>query len=191
MDCSKPVPGIAITLYIIDSSFNSGINSLPCCERTKAKMTKRTLTLPSSNFACLSAKTKRGVYPPFIFFIMILSAEAVGFKSKNANTGTKTSATSKEPSITNTILSAIGEYNFPANPSRLRRGINTAAIINTANVTGFATSLAASAISFKRGVSGLSCSLRKVFSTITIVPSTIIPTAIAKPLRLIKLALTP
>ena len=91
------------------------------------------------------------------------------------------------------IDNAIGVNILPSTPSRENKGVNTSIIINTANNTGLATSLAASAI---RKATPWSPSFTfskclKMFSTMTTEPSTIIPMAIASPPKLIKFAEIP
>ena len=91
------------------------------------------------------------------------------------------------------IVIAMGANIFPSIPSRESKGINTKIMMPTPNSTGLPTSDAASKImrffdspDFKR-----SPNLAKVFSTTTTEPSTIMPMAIARPPKDMRLAEIP
>ena len=91
------------------------------------------------------------------------------------------------------IVIAIGANIFPSIPSRESKGINTKIMMPTPNRTGLPTSVAASKMILFLDSPDLrrSPSLAKVFSTTTTEPSTMMPIAIAKPPRDIKLAEIP
>ena len=91
------------------------------------------------------------------------------------------------------MVSAKGANIFPSMPSKPRSGMNTRIMMPTPNSTGVPTSVAASKTIrfFDSPCLSRSPNLAKVFSTTTTEPSTMMPMAIAKPPRDIKLAEMP
>ena len=90
------------------------------------------------------------------------------------------------------MVSARGMNIFPSIPCRVNSGTSTIMMIMTENVTGRATSQTACTVIWRRSA-GSRCSAkwRRIFSTITIEASTIMPTEKARPPRLIRLDVRP
>ncbi|OIQ68169.1 hypothetical protein GALL_502430 [mine drainage metagenome] len=120
----------------------------------------------------------------------------------DAATGTMVSAISSDAPSANTMVSATGLNSLPSSPSRLSSGRNTMAMIATPDSTGAATSPTPCRMRVSRSVvapprvasctPGRSCAMCVTrFSTTTTAASTSMPSAIARPPRLIRLALKP
>ncbi len=89
-------------------------------------------------------------------------------------------------------VSARGRKVLPSTPCRVKSGVKTRTMIVTAKRIGRPTSAEARATTWTRGSAGSACrSRRSTFSTMTMVPSTSMPMAMARPPRLIKLAVIP
>jgi hypothetical protein len=91
------------------------------------------------------------------------------------------------------MLSATGANSLPSRPSSVSSGTNTSAMISTPVATGCATSVTARYSTCRRGRRRASSLPRRstAFSTTTTAASTSMPMAIARPPRLIRLALMP
>ena len=109
---------------------------------------------------------------------------------KDDSTGMTVSDRMSELASANTIVIATGTKNLPSRPCSVIKGRNTTAMIRMPAATGAATSRTARNTTCWRGSLSLPSWARcwTMFSTTTTAPSTSMPSAIARPPRLIRLA---
>ena len=141
-----------------------------------------------------SAASSSGWYRRVAQRITHGSVCACSLSSSEASTGTSVSDSSSETPRANTMVSATGTNSLPSNPCSVSRGMKVRQMMRMPEATGTATSRAAANMRCRRGWCALgACGSSRLtaFSTTTTAASTSMPMAIARPPKLIKLALMP
>jgi len=194
IDPPSEADGSRTTLNAIAPSSRGGRNSVP----TKGTSSREAARIPAATRSVVqrrrNARESSGRYPRLRVRTIALSlASFCPRKKSEQRTGTIEKETTREPSMAKHMVRARGRNILPSICWSVNRGRNTMTMIRMANRTGRATSRTALYTISTRESSVSACSLRcrAMFSEMTMEASTIMPTAMASPPRLIRLAVTP